>query len=77
MEKFSLIARMPDEPGALHRAAEIIARHQGNINRIQYDHRIDPATVFFELTATRNGGKSTSRRMFDISNCRSYLTLFH
>ena len=43
---------MPDKPGALHRAAEIIKSYSGNINRIQYDRRIDPATVFFEVTAT-------------------------
>ncbi|HUU75874.1 MAG TPA: MBL fold metallo-hydrolase [Methanoregulaceae archaeon] len=42
---------MPDHPGALHRAAEVITRHGGNINRIQFDRRIDQGTVFFELTA--------------------------
>lgn len=51
MEQFSFIASMPDEPGALHRAAEIITRYQGNINRIQYDRRIDRNTVFFEVAA--------------------------
>ncbi|HEY3361725.1 MAG TPA: MBL fold metallo-hydrolase [Methanosarcina sp.] len=51
MEQFSFIACMPDIPGALHRAAEIITRYEGNINRIQYDHRIDIHTVFFEVTA--------------------------
>jgi glyoxylase-like metal-dependent hydrolase (beta-lactamase superfamily II)/ACT domain-containing protein len=42
---------MPDRPGALHRAAEIIKRYEGNINRIQYDRRIDRYIVFFEVTA--------------------------
>lgn len=51
MEQFSFIAFMPDRPGALHRAAEIIKRHKGNIDRIQYDRRIDMYTVFFEVTA--------------------------
>ncbi|KKH92626.1 metallo-beta-lactamase [Methanosarcina sp. 1.H.T.1A.1] len=51
MEQFSFIACMPDKPGALHRAAEIITRYEGNINRIQYDRRIDRNTVFFEVTA--------------------------
>lgn len=51
MEQFSFIALMPDRPGALHRAAEIITRYEGNINRIQYDRRIDMHTVFFEVTA--------------------------
>lgn len=51
MEQFSFIACMPDRPGALHRAAEIIKRYEGNINRIQYDRRIDRYIVFFEVTA--------------------------
>lgn len=50
MEQFSFIACMPDKPGALHRAAEIITRYEGNINRIQYDRRIDRNIVFFEVT---------------------------
>lgn len=49
--KYHLIARMPNEPGALERAAEIITHQGGNINRIHYDQRIDPHTVFFEVTA--------------------------
>ncbi len=50
MPKFYFVARMPDQPGALHKAAEIIRQYQGNINRIHYDRRIDPHTVFFEVT---------------------------
>lgn len=42
---------MPDDPGALHRAAEIIKSHGGNIHRVDYDRRIDPHTVFFEVDA--------------------------
>lgn len=48
MQRYYFVAKMPDEPGALHRAAEIVKRHGGNIDRIQYDKRIDPYTVFFE-----------------------------
>ncbi|MEI7857376.1 MAG: MBL fold metallo-hydrolase [Methanomicrobiales archaeon] len=43
---------MPDTPGSLHRAAEIIKHYDGNINRIQFDRRIDPGTVFYEVTAS-------------------------
>ena len=43
---------MPDEPGSLERAAGIIKKYEGNINRIQYDRRIDPCTVFYEVTAS-------------------------
>ncbi len=49
-KKFYFVARMPDEPGALHRAAEIVRQYNGNINRIHYDRRIDPHTVFFEVS---------------------------
>jgi prephenate dehydratase len=43
---------MPNTPGSLHKAAEIIQKYEGNINRIQYDRRIDPSTVFYEVTAS-------------------------
>ncbi|HZD43205.1 MAG TPA: MBL fold metallo-hydrolase, partial [Methanomicrobiales archaeon] len=60
MTRFSFIARMPDDPGALHQAAEIIKKYEGNINRIHYNRRIDPYTVFFELTASDEAyGKMT------------------
>ena len=55
VNKYSFVTRVPDEPGALHRAAEIIKSYSGNINRIQFDRRIDPVTVFFEVTATPEG----------------------
>lgn len=51
MGKYSFVAHMPDEPGSLHRAAGIIRQYGGNINRIQFDRRIDPGTVFYEVTA--------------------------
>jgi len=51
MGKYSFVAHMPDEPGSLHRAAGIIKKYEGNINRIQFDRRIDPGTVFYEVTA--------------------------
>jgi glyoxylase-like metal-dependent hydrolase (beta-lactamase superfamily II)/uncharacterized protein with ACT and thioredoxin-like domain len=51
MDKYSFIARIPDEPGSLHKAAAIVSRHRGNIIRLQFDKRIDPYTVFFEVTA--------------------------
>ncbi|HNX47230.1 MAG TPA: MBL fold metallo-hydrolase [Methanomassiliicoccales archaeon] len=54
MERHYFVAKMPDEPGALHRAAEIVKRHGGNIDRIQYDKRIDPYTVFFEARCSED-----------------------
>lgn len=52
MNTYSFVAHMPDTPGSLHRAAEIIKKYDGNINRIQFDRRIDPGTVFYEVTAS-------------------------
>ncbi|MDD1662227.1 MAG: MBL fold metallo-hydrolase, partial [Methanomicrobiales archaeon] len=49
--RFFFITRVPDEPGSLQRAAAIITECHGNINRVHYDRRIDPCTVFFEATA--------------------------
>jgi glyoxylase-like metal-dependent hydrolase (beta-lactamase superfamily II)/uncharacterized protein with ACT and thioredoxin-like domain len=51
---YSFITRMPDHPGALRRAAEIVTRYGGNINRLHYDRRIDPGTVFLEITSTED-----------------------
>ena len=50
-QRFFFITRVPDEPGTLERAAAVITACNGNINRIHYDRRIDPRTVFFEVTA--------------------------
>jgi glyoxylase-like metal-dependent hydrolase (beta-lactamase superfamily II) len=49
--RFFFITRVPDEPGSLEKAAAVITECNGNINRIHYDRRIDPCTVFFEATA--------------------------
>ena len=69
VNKYSFVARMPDRPGALHRAAEIVKSYSGNIIRIQYDRRIDPATVFFEVAAT----PETYSRMKDELHAIGYL----
>ncbi len=57
---------MPDTPGSLHRAAEIIKKYDGNINRIQFDRRIDPGTVFYEVTATAEAYKGITRDLAGI-----------
>ena len=61
MRTFSFIARMPDDPGALHRAAEIIKSHGGNIHRVDYDRRIDPHIVFFQLDAEEGAPEKITR----------------
>ncbi len=50
MGKYSFVARMPDRPGSMEKATDIIKRYNGNIERIHYDRRIDSTTVFFEVT---------------------------
>ena len=66
MKKFFFIAHMPDTPGSLHRAAEIIQKYSGNINRIQFDRRIDPGTVFYEVTATDEAYRGITRDLAEI-----------
>jgi len=73
MEKYAFVARVPDQPGSLHKAAEIISRHQGNINRIQFDRRIDPQTVFFEVTSTPEARKEIREGLLDLGYLQTAL----
>jgi glyoxylase-like metal-dependent hydrolase (beta-lactamase superfamily II)/ACT domain-containing protein len=73
MGKFSFIAHMPDAPGSLHRAAEIIKKYNGNINRIQFDRRIDPGTVFYEVTATEVSYRKITDELAEIGYLQSSL----
>ncbi|MBI0583747.1 MAG: MBL fold metallo-hydrolase [Methanomassiliicoccus sp.] len=61
MRTFSFIARMPDDPGALHHAAEIIKSHGGNIHRVDYDRRIDPHIVFFQGEADEDAPEKITK----------------
>lgn len=61
MRTFSFIARMPDDPGALHRAAEIIKSHGGNIHRVDYDRRIDPHIVFWQVDAEEDAPEKITK----------------
>lgn len=62
---------MPDTPGSLHRAAEIIKHYDGNINRIQFDRRIDPGTVFYEVTAPADSYTRITRNLEEIGYLQS------
>jgi glyoxylase-like metal-dependent hydrolase (beta-lactamase superfamily II)/ACT domain-containing protein len=73
LKKFSFIAHMPNTPGSLHRAAEIIQKYQGNINRIQYDRRIDPSTVFYEVTASEDAFAQITRDLTRIGYLQTSL----
>lgn len=50
MGKYSFAARIPDRPGSMEKVAAIVKLHQGNIERVHYDRRIDSCMVFFEVT---------------------------
>jgi len=73
VKKFSFVAHMPDTPGSLHRAAEIIKKYEGNINRIQFDRRIDPGTVFYEVTASDSSYKKITDELAFIGYLQSSL----
>ena len=64
---------MPDTPGSLHQAAEIIKKYNGNINRIQFDRRIDPGTVFYEVTATDDAYHGITRDLAGIGYLQTSL----
>ena len=64
---------MPDTPGSLYRAAQIIKLYDGNINRIQFDRRIDPGTVFYEVTATEEGYAGITRDLAAIGYLQTSL----
>ena len=65
---------MPDTPGTLQRAAEIIKKHEGNINRLQFDQRIDPGTVFYEVTASEDAYRKITQELGLIGYLQTTLT---
>ncbi len=73
MRRHSFIARVPDKPGALQAAAEIVGRYRGNINRLQYDRRIDTGTVFFEVTADEESCEAMLAALSSIGYLRATL----
>lgn len=72
-EKYSFIARVPDRPGALHPAVDVISRNGGNINRIQFDRRIDPCTVFFEVTSGPGAREEIARGLRELGYLQTAL----
>jgi len=71
--RFFFITRVPDEPGSLQKAASVIRKYGGNINRIHYDRRIDPATVFFEVTAAGDMAGEINRELRSLGFLQSSL----
>lgn len=73
MKKFSFITRMPNEPGALHKAAEIAKNYNGNIHRIHYNRKIDPNTVFFEISTDEGSYKRIRDKLGEIGYLQTSL----
>ncbi len=73
MEKFSFITRMPNEPGALHKAAEIAKKYDGNIHRIHYNRKIDPNTVFFEISTSKYSYQNIRDKLDEIGYLQTSL----
>ncbi len=49
--KKTYVTRMPDKVGAFLVASQIIARHGGNIVRVNYNKAVDLHTLFIEVAA--------------------------
>lgn len=64
---------MPNEPGALHKAAEIAKDHNGNIHRIHYNRKIDPNTVFFEISASYDSYQKIKDKLAEIGYLQTTL----
>lgn len=73
MEKISFIVQMPDEPGALHKAAKIAKQYQANIHRIHYNRKIDANTVFFDITAPKKVYEKINKNLKEIGYLQTSL----
>lgn len=73
MKKFAFVTRIPDHPGALHKAAEIAKRYDANIHRIHYNRKIDPNTVFFEITTSEDSYKEIKDDLQEIGYLQTSL----
>ncbi len=65
---------MPNEPGCLHKAAKIIKSHGGNIHRADYDRRIDPHIVFFEVEVRENDYREILQELAEIGYLQTTLS---
>lgn len=64
---------MPNEPGALHKAAEIAKNYNGNIHRIHYNRKIDPNVVFFEITSDEQSYEKIRDKLDEIGYLQTTL----
>lgn len=63
MMRKTYITKMPDEAGALLRAAQLIAEEGGNIVRTNYNKALDLHTLFLEIGATEEQHEAIRRKL--------------
>ena len=73
MGRYFFVTRIPDEPGSLEKAALVMKENGANINRVHYDHRIDPNTVFFEVTAGEESYNQVMNKLQEIGYLQTSL----
>ncbi len=61
--KRSFITKMPDKAGAFLQASRIIARHGGNITRVNYNRSVDIHTLFIDVSAPEDALGSIEREL--------------
>ncbi len=64
--KRSFITRMPDKAGAFLQASRIIARHGGNIARVNYNRSVDIHTLFIDVSAPEQALEEIERELESI-----------
>lgn len=66
MIRKTFVTRMPDKAGTFLRAAEIIARHGGNISRVSYNKAVDPNMLFVDVEAEQETLRGIEKDLFAI-----------
>jgi len=73
MTEFSFITRIPNEPGTLHKVAKIAKIHNANIHRIHYNYKIDPSTVFFEISSSKDAYEKIKNKLEELGYLQTSL----
>ena len=63
--KKTYVTKMPDKAGAFLVAGKIIARHGGNIIRVNYNKAVDLHTLFIEVSADENQHKNIEKELLE------------
>ena len=63
MTIFSVITRMPDEPGAFLKAARIMRQYGANMARINYDRDIDTHMLFIDVSCRMQNAHAIKKEL--------------